>query len=262
MESLIQRSVVPMFRRPDPLSEHVSQALLGQRVTLQSGSDTWRLIRTPDGYEGWVAAAALTPLLPEWQEPWGEIEDLWANLRAQPDYRLAPMTQAPIGTRLPVFAEQEGWLGLLLPDGRKAWTEASRVRRVAAAAHRPATGAALVRTARRFLGIPYLWGGKSPIGIDCSGLVQTVYGLHGIALLRDASQQATQGRRVETPRAGDLAFFHAPEDKERITHVAMMLDRRRFVHASGGRCVRIDDFSDATYGHRLKQHRRLLGGQA
>ena len=245
-----------MFRKPDPLSEHISQALLGQRVLECGGRDSWRLIQTPDGYEGWVASVALSDPPTEWGSPWAEVDNLWANLRAQPDSRLAPITQAPIGTRLPIVGEQEGWVGLHLPDGRHGWTEAHRVLRLGDRAPRPTSVPAMLRTARRFLGIPYLWGGKSPIGLDCSGFVQTVNTLHGVSLLRDAHQQATQGERVTEPAAGDLAFFHATDDRERITHVAMMLTRERFIHAAGGDCVRIDSLADGRYTPRLHCLRR------
>lgn len=257
-EKLINRSVVPMFRNPDSLSEHVSQALLGQTVVETLGLESWRQIQTPDGYEGWVASVALSEKPAGWAGEWAEVDDLWANLRAQPDSRLAPITQAPIGTHFPIVGRQEGWIGLLLPDGRHGWSESKRVLEVGARCPRPTRAPALIRTAKRFLGIPYLWGGKSPIGLDCSGFVQTVYRLHDVPLFRDAHQQATQGVDAAVPAAGDLAFFHGEVNKDRITHVAMMLTGERFIHAAGSDCVRIDSLSDERYRPRLRCFRRYL----
>lgn len=85
----------------------------------------------------------------------------------------------------------------------------------------------LIATARAFLGTPYLWGGTSGHGIDCSGFVQQVYRLNGVGLDRDADQQALEGRAVDTPIAGDLLFFGSPA----VTHVAMSLGGDDFIHA-------------------------------
>ena len=85
----------------------------------------------------------------------------------------------------------------------------------------------LIATARAFLGTPYLWGGTSGHGIDCSGFVQQVYRLNGVGLGRDADQQALEGRAANTPNAGDLLFFGSPT----VTHVAMSLGGDDFIHA-------------------------------
>jgi cell wall-associated NlpC family hydrolase len=237
-----------MFRDPDPLTEQVSQALLGMEVGIIETRPGWSRISTPDSYEGWVATDALAPAPAGWSGPWREIEDLWANLRAENDYRQAAVVHAPIGTRLPQLAEAENRIQLLLPDGRRLWTEIHRTQ--PAPVKRPARPTAIVRTARRFVGIPYLWGGCSPWGLDCSGFVQLVFRLHGIPILRDAHQQMEQGAPSAEPNAADLVFF-GPEDKpNRITHVGMMLDRRRYIHAKGSACVRIDVLDRNSRGYR------------
>lgn len=247
-----------MFAAPDPLSEQVSQALLGMRVLETGGRDEWRLIQTPDGYQGWVATVGLTNIPDGWHDPLVEVTDLWANLRAQASSRLTAATQAIIGTRLPLLSRHEQWVKLLLPDGRHVWTEAIRVTDVGEIPHFKRNARAICATARRFLGVPYLWGGCSPMGIDCSGFVQLVMRLHGVELLRDANQQATQGVPTSEPNTADLVFFGAEDQLEKITHVGMMLDRSRFIHASGSRYVRIDRLSDEPYVRRYRFARRYL----
>ena len=116
-----------------------------------------------------------------------------------------------------------------------------------------------------FLNVPYLWGGKSPFGIDCSGFTQTVYKLCGYSLLRDAKQQATQGEVlsfIEESEPGDLAFFDNEEGN--ITHVGILLDGNRIIHASGK--VRIDkldhqgifNLEKNDYTHRLRLISKII----
>lgn len=254
--TLIADTAVPMLKSPEPLAEQVSQGLLGMAVKVEEARDGWRYVRTPDGYAGWVEAAQLAPAPAGWEGPTVEIADLWANLRPLPDYRHAPAGLATLGTRLPEAERKEGWVGLCHPDGRQLWVEEWRVRGLAAGPL-PARPIALCRTARRFLGVPYLWGGCSSLGIDCSGFVQLVMRMHGIALLRDAYQQAEQGEPCPTPDTADLVFFGPVDGADRITHVGMMLDSRRFIHAKGSDRVRIDPLNGHT-AHSFKLARRLI----
>ena len=257
-EKLVARPLVPMFAAPDPLSEQVSQALMGMRVLETGGRDEWRLIRTPDGYQGWMATVGLAVIPHAWQGPFVEVIDLWANLRGRASFKLTAATQAIIGTRLPLLSRDEKWVELLLPDGRHVWTEAIRVMEVGTEPPRPRLPRAICSTARRFLGVPYLWGGCSPMGIDCSGFMQLVMRLHGIQLLRDAQQQASLGAPSPEPNAADLVFFGPDDRPEKITHVGMMLDRSRFIHAAGSDRVRINRLSDEPYVHQFRLARRYL----
>jgi len=113
--------------------------------------------------------------------------------------------------------------------------------------------------AKTYLNAPYLWGGKTPFGIDCSGFTQSVYKIVGIKLKRDASQQATQGKTLSflsEAKVGDLLFFDNEEEK--ITHVGILLNNNKIIHASGK--VRIDTvdhqgiFNEETknYSHKLR----------
>jgi len=121
----------------------------------------------------------------------------------------------------------------------------------------------IVETAYSYLNTPYLWGGKTEFGLDCSGLSQMVYHLNGIAINRDASQQAKQGELVaflSEAKAGDLAFF---DENDRITHVGIVLDEQKIIHAAQGK-VRIDSLDNEgiynknrkKYTHHLRMIRR------
>ncbi|MBM3460067.1 MAG: hypothetical protein FJX77_16220 [Armatimonadetes bacterium] len=254
---LVRVPVASLFAAPDELSEQVSQAVLGEPVARFAEQAGWTRVRTPDGYEGWLRAAELVAAPEGWEGPWSEVEDLWANLRARPDSHLAAVVAAPIGVRLPRRAAEGNWVQVRLPDGRELWTEARRLRPVDAGSPRNASPQAIVATARRFLGLPYLWGGTSPWGLDCSGFVQLVLRLQGIALRRDASQQAEDGLPVTEPAAADLVFFGPPERPDAITHVGMVLDRVLFLHAAGGDCVRVDRLTDSYYAERFRFFRRF-----
>ena len=123
----------------------------------------------------------------------------------------------------------------------------------------------LVENAYLYLNTPYLWGGRSPFGIDCSGFTQLLYKLNGVKLPRDASQQAKVGQTlsfVEESEAGDLAFFDNEEGN--IIHVGMVLENNRIIHASGK--VRIDrldhhgiyNVDTNKYSHRLRLIKKIL----
>ncbi|MFN3648355.1 MAG: NlpC/P60 family protein [Armatimonadota bacterium] len=255
---LIRAPFTPMQREPDPLTEQVSQALLGQAVAVLEESGAWLRVRTPDEYEGWIQAAAAVEAPEGWAGPWAEVEELWANLRARPDSELPAVLPAMIGTRLPLLDRDEKWATLRGPEGAPLYTEVKRVRSLEERPARPRSRRSICATARRFLGIPYLWGGCSPWGLDCSGFVQLVLRLHGVLLQRDAGPQSRQGEPAPEPDAADLVFFGPPERPEAITHVGMMLDRERFIHALGSDRVRIDPLRGGRLEREYRFARRYL----
>lgn len=247
-EAVVLTAVENMYSGPDASKDVVSQALLGQVVAIVESSDGFARIETPDRYRGWVPVASLFP----YSDPDGaryarrgqvaEVTSLMANVYRDPDVTSArPKAQAPLGARLevaaeaalPPGAEPTRWLAVVLPSGETGYLQRGDVRVSDAAAPRPpATGADLVSTARRFLGAPYLWGGMSPLGVDCSGLVSRAYAVNGIDLLRDADIQFGDPRAIpierDDLRPGDLLFFGS----KKITHVGMYAGEGRFVHAT------------------------------
>ncbi len=225
---IVTAAVAPLLAEPRASSEQVSQRLAGHRLTVLEERDPWLRVRGADEYEGWVHRGYVGT-------DGAEASDRW---------------RISLGC---VIRGNRGWarplpLGALVPDS--VVIESGAVLDAAAQPKRfPRDGAAIVRSAMEFFaGTPYQWGGISPWGADCSGLVQTVFGLHGVPLPRDASQQAVVGSVVEDGAdalaPADLLFFSDRPDR-RITHVAISLGGPRLVHLALGRGgYRVEDLTD------------------
>jgi cell wall-associated NlpC family hydrolase len=243
-QAVILSTVENMYSAPNPDKDVVSQALLGQLVSLLETRDAFARIETPDHYTGWVAAGGLfeylDPKAPRYaaRGPVAEVTSLMANLYRDANATSArPKSQAPLGARLEVMrpAEdpQKRWVTVRLPSGETAFVQSGDVRLGEADAPRArGSEADLVATARRFAGVPYLWGGMSVHGIDCSGLTSRVYAVNGVDLRRDADMQFDDPRAQPVERGalrpGDLLFF----GEKKITHVGMYVGDGRFISAT------------------------------
>jgi len=256
--AVVVRSVENMFRSATEDTDVVSHALLGDNVKVlkkekNAKGEDWCQIETPDTYQGWVIASALRFLKPG-EKPYAAagrvfvVSALLANTYREPDVTAhKPLKIAPISAVLEIVGEKgERWLEVALPCGHRAWVQKGDgdVREA------PWTWPRLpvadtVALSKRFLGINYLWGGTSPLGLDCSGFAQLIYKMSGVPILRDADIQMTKSGLVEVPkgqeRAGDLIFFGRAID--RISHVGMMIDAENFINATTYEtpCVRIDN---------------------
>jgi cell wall-associated NlpC family hydrolase len=256
--AVVINSVENMFSKATSLTDVVSQALLGDNVKVlktekSSEGQDWCRIETPDTYTGWVVASSLRFLKPG-DRPYASagkvfvVSGLLANTYGEPDVTAhKPVQTAPISTVLEVVGEKgERWLEVALPRGTRAWIQKGDGDLREAPWSWPRRPVAdIVALSKRFIGVPYTWGGTSPLGLDCSGFVQLVYKMNGIPILRDADIQMTKSGLVEVPKgqqqAGDLVFFGGAIDK--IGHVGMMIDAENFINATVylTPCVRIDN---------------------
>ena len=246
-------TICPVRSKPDDTSELVNQILFGEEViVLDKGKNDWLKIRSEyDGYVGWVDQKQFVPsdsgrqkvfyCADLFESVFGDEKSTWITLGAElPDFDGMTSTLGGYKFRFSGQAIIPGQINGDLKEG-------------------------IERIARKLLNAPYLWGGRSPAGIDCSGFTQIVFKCIGIPLLRDAKDQATQGEIVDfasSAISGDLAFF--TKHTEKISHVGIVLPNNKIIHASGH--VRIDTYDHygifnneiQQYTHRLKIIKRYL----
>jgi gamma-D-glutamyl-L-lysine dipeptidyl-peptidase len=243
-EAVVTRTVENMYSAPNADKDVVSQAFLGQTVGILEAKGTFVKVETPDRYQGWIATAALsryaTVATPRYASSGrvADVRSLIANVYRETDVTTArPKAKAPLSARLEVLDGpiQDRWYKVRLPNGEMGFVQKGDVEvRDAATPRSVGSPTDLVATGRRLLGVPYLWGGMTPLGVDCSGFVGLVYRVHGRVLPRDADLQFGDPKAQAVERAdlqpGDLVFFGRAASN--ITHVGMYLGDDRFINAT------------------------------
>lgn len=240
-------SIAPLRKDADDRSEMISQLLFGESCVILSKKENWLLVECSfDHYQGWVDTKMITPLKKNITSHFTSFELVHHMVYAD--------MQIPIvlGSNLPAF---DG-LNFKIDNHKFIFQGLSLENNISNKEN-------IRKIALKYLHAPYLWGGRSPFGIDCSGFTQMVFKFLSISLPRDAYQQAEVGEIVhflEETRLGDLAFFGK---EEKITHVGIILAKNEIIHASGK--VRIDKidhlgiYNSETqkYTHKLKTIRRI-----
>ena len=242
-----------------------TQSLLGDRVRVLELRDTWARVRVPDqpvpglagGYRGWVPRRQLTARLPTASSSVATVTNRTAWLRdpATGDRRL----RVSFGTRL-AYLRRSGERDVVvsLPSGaRRLVAEAAVSVHDRRAPALPATGADLVRTAKQFVGLPYLWAGRSGFGFDCSGLTSLDHRVHGVVVPRDAAPQSAAGGVVTGRLApGDLMFYATDG---RVHHVSMYAGGGQMVHSPRtGKTVEVIPTSTVEYAREYAGARRFV----
>lgn len=251
-------SVIGARKEASGASEMVTQLLFGDHYTITEQKDGWlKIITAQDRYECWISAKQHTKINQSTFDRLQKEPAVYCN-----DY-FSTITNKQTGISFPIT------LGARLPflQNNQCAIENNTFEYNGAHTNQNATPVAktILSTAHLFINAPYLWGGKSPLGIDCSGFTQNVFKVNGYLLPRDAYQQVEKGTPlsfVEEAEAGDLAFFDNEEG--RITHVGILLNNQEIIHASG--MVKIEKFDhygiynsqNRGYSHTLRVIKRVL----
>lgn len=250
-------TLIPIRKEAAERSEMVSQLLFGETVEVQKTKGSWSFIRTHfDDYSGWITTKMLTPLSEEQLKKYQSDQKVYlkeAACRVLVNEISLPVTYLAGGSTLLERDNQ-----LILGDHVLGLDHN-------AVLHRQGDKVDIVGTALKFLNSPYLWGGRTAFGIDCSGFTQVVFKMNGLVLPRDAHQQAALGKivhAVNEAHPGDLAFFE--NDKGRITHTGIILENSGIIHSSGK--VHIDRIDEQgifnverqEYSHKLTRIKRFL----
>ena len=225
MQAVCCVPVSPLRSSPSHKSEMVSQLLFGEIATVVEKQDYWLKVQCEyDQYEGWITSNHLADL--SFPYTAHHITSDWSN---EILFNEQPM-------RLSFGSDLRGLVNGRAEWGRYNWT--FKGNHIDPQQNRKSEKN-ILKIAFLFINTPYLWGGRSIFGIDCSGYTQLVFKAFGISILRDANQQVTQGEVVgflQEAKLGDLAFFDNAEGK--ITHVGILLNDHEIIHASGK--VRVD----------------------
>lgn len=227
MFGICNLAIIPVRAEASDRSEQVSQLLFGEHFKIIEMTSKWAQVEIAyDSYVGWIDSKQFQVIS---EEHYNILNDTPIVLNADlVEYITSPnnqLTSITLGASLSFLDNEEINNQKYHFEGVKVCGKKDK--------------SELVKTAFMYLNAPYLWGGKTPFGIDCSGFTQMVYKLNGYKLLRDASQQATQGEAlsfIEESEPGDLAFFDNEEGN--IIHVGIMMENNYIIHASGK--VRID----------------------
>ena len=251
------QATVSVREMPSRKSQMVNQLLFGDLFVVKARKDEWCLIETiDDKYEGWVYQIQVKAISEDFfkiatNSSRHYVHSLYGKVRG--DNKLLPVTR---GAQFHLWDEA----GNFSVEDEKFYYKKA----VHSTPENP-TGYGVVDMAKSYLEAPYQWGGRSPLGIDGSGLVQVVFKLNGILLPRNAAQQVSRGEQilfVEAAQTGDLAFFENQEGS--IVHVGIIMDGNRILHAWGK--VRIDSIDHqgifnkeiGKYSHRLREVKRVI----
>lgn len=232
--------------QPEHKAEMGTQMLMGNAVRLWKQSGNWFYAQSADGYLAWLEKGVFVRRTREEVDGWERAPRLIVTaledvVLARPEAGAEPVSDVVVGDLLEKTGAEENWYRVALADGRAGFLPKKSAEDYRAWKRtREATPEGIECTARMFLGRPYLWGGVSPKGLDCSGFTKLVFFMNGIDLNRDASEQAHQGHEVALDgdlsqlKKGDLIFFGRgfPGQPERIVHAGIYLGDKLFIHSS------------------------------
>ncbi len=248
-----EQSVIPVRREPSERAEMITQILFGETFQILEETVKWSSVKlTNDNYIGWIDHKTITHITEEYfNQLKSETQFILPNLLIHVLTHHSEQMILPAGSALPGFNKEHKTFVI----NENTYHIQDHI----------ANSNEIEALTKQFLNCPYIWGGKNPFGIDCSGFAQVIYYILGKRLPRDAHQQVNKGTAVNfisDVQPGDLAFF---DDSERnINHVGIILNQKEIIHASGK--VRIDHIDQQgifsqdikKYTHRLRVIKRIL----
>jgi hypothetical protein len=267
--------------QPANAAEMVTQTLMGTVVDILKKEKGYYLVRTPDGYISWTEASGISPVDKTGLQQWLKANRVvftaeFGHAYSEPDERSLPVSDLVSGDILQLSGKKKGFARVLYPDGRVAYIEKKWLTPYSKWVAGPnPTATQILTTAQTLMGVPYLWGGTSIKGVDCSGFTKTCYFLNGVIIPRDASQQALVGEAVDiyeqdsvslqkclaNLQAGDLLFFGwNPGGKgTRIVHTAIYMGKGAFIQSAG--FVRISSLVPSAANYDEREAKRLVSAR-
>ena len=272
---VVKISVANLRDEPKHSAQLVTQATMGMPLKVYKKDGGWYYIQTPDGYLAWVDYGGIENKTEEEFSEWKKAEKLiylkpFGSSYEKADNSSQSVSDLVAGDVLELLSEENGYYKAKYPDGKEAFISASEAKPYQDwLSSLEMEKEDLVETSKKLMGLPYLWGGTSPKGVDCSGFTKTVYFLNGIVIPRDASQQVHTGKLVDTTKSfenlipGDLLFFGRPatdSTSERVVHVGMWIGDNQFIHSMGDVHISTMDttsseFDEYNYNRYLKSKR-------
>jgi len=271
-------SVANLRARPKHAAELVTQTLMGMPLQIFEEKNGFFHVKTPAGYYAWIDRAGLVILdkkiFSAWlKQPKIIVTAPCGRILSEPFTDALPVSDFVLNDVFSLGQRQERYTLIAYPDGRKGYIPSDDfmlLNQFEATNKSEASTEDLLHYARQYMGIPYLWGGTSIKGLDCSGFTKNVFAQVGYALPRDASQQVKIGKPIKITsdfsnlKPGDLLFFgHKIKGKDKITHVALHLGQGRIIHATGEVKIESLNSNDQDYNEArfktLLQARRIFG---
>jgi len=276
VNAIITNSVATIRGEGRHSAEIVTQLLMGTPVKILKDEGSWILIQAPNRYIGWAYSYEIKKLTPDEMTAYKQSDKRIYTSQGGFSYSEANtesrvVSDLALGCMFSVLDSVGDFYKVQYADKREAFVRKDETISVKLWLKSQPIAEKLTKTAEKFMGLPYLWGGTSAKAIDCSGFSSSIYFMHGILLQRDASQQTHYGKLVDTQKdfsqlaAGDLVFFGRQATDslpEKVTHVGMYIGDTEFIHASGK--VRINSFDasranfDQDYVNSFIRARRII----
>ncbi len=274
---ITRQSVANLRSEPKHSAELVTQTLMGMPLLIYEEKNGFYHVKNPEAYYAWIDAAGMTMMDSTQVSNWLKLPKIiitkhYGKVYQTPDSYALPVSDFVLNDVFGLVEVQGDYAQVVFPDGRHGFIKNDAYLKLNdfVGNYRNTDGHTAIKYAKQYLGIPYLWGGTSTKGLDCSGFTKNVYTQLGYVLPRDASQQVNVGKEINiTPDfsyllPGDLLFFGRQKDgKEKVTHVALHLGNGRIIHESGEVKIESLNKNDADFNpdrfNTLLHARRITG---